>query len=218
MSYQLEVIRYRDLLLVTAATRFVPGVTPLTLEIKGEDFTNVERVLINEIACPEFMIVDKKTVYAQLPENTSSISQIEVVSSAFTRREGSSKISFEIGNKTRKVNGILKLVQLFAKWVLQSPGSDIFDPSRGGGLQEIVGKVMTGKNMQSIYATLTRSISTTASQIRTAQSNQSGLALDERLMGAELLDLQIFEDQMEARARVRLSSMTGAEALAALQL
>jgi len=218
MSYQLEVIRYRDVLLVTAATRFVPGVTPITLEIKGEDFSSTERVFINEIQCPEFMIVDKKTLYAQLPENTARISQIEVISSKFSRSEGSSKVTFEIGDKTRKVNGILKLTQLFAKWILQSPGSDIFDASRGGGLQEIVGQVMTGKDMQPVYASLTRSVNTTVSQIRAAQANQPTLPLDERLLRAELVDLQIFEAQMEARARVQIESLAGSSALAALQL
>jgi len=218
MSYQLEVIRYRDTLLVTEVSRFVPGVTPLTLEVKGENFANAERVFINEVQCPEFMIIDKKTLYAQLPENVHSIAQIEVVSSKFSRSEGSSKISFEVGDKTRKVSGLLKLVQLFAKWLLQSPGSDIFDPSRGGGLQEIVGQVMTGKDMQPVYASLTRSVSMTVNQIRAAQSNQPTLPLDERLLRAELLDLQVFEEQMEARARIRVESLAGSSALAALQL
>jgi len=218
MAYQLEVIRLRDLLMVQAIPRFVPGLLPATLEIKGTDLSSALRVIINDVDVPEFMVVDKQTVYAQLPADIASIRTIEVVSSKFTRNVLTSKISYEVGNKTQRVNGIMKLVQLFTKWVLQSPGSDIFDMSRGGGLQEMAGRVMTTKDMQPIYASITRSIETTSNQIRAAQSSQGALPLDERLLSATLVDLTTYDKQMEARVRVRLESMAGADALTALQL
>ena len=154
MAYQLEVIRFQDLLVVQSIPRFVPGLSPATIEIKGTDLSSALRVLINSIDVPEFIVVDKQTIYAQLPPDTESVRTIEVVSSRFTKNVLTSKISYEVGNKTQKVSGILKLVQLFTKWVLQSPGSDIFDMSRGGGLQELAGKVMTTKDMQPIYASI----------------------------------------------------------------
>lgn len=218
MAYQLEVIRFQDLLVVQSIPRFVPGLSPPTLEIKGEDLSTATRVLINDSDVPEFMVVDKKTIYAQVPESIGKISSIQIVSSGFTRTGIGSKISFEIGNKTQKVDGLLKLVQLFTKWVLQSPGSDVFHPSRGGGLQQLAGRVSTTKDMQPIYASITRAVDTTTSQIRTAQANQTNLPLSERLYSATLVDISIHDKTMSALAQVRLHSMAGADAVSALQL
>jgi hypothetical protein len=218
VAYQLEVIRFRDLLVVQSIPQFVPGLYPPTLEIKGEDLSSASRVLINDSDVPEFMIVDKKTIYAQVPEDIGRISTIQIISTNFTRKAAASKLSFEIGDKTRKVDGLLKLVQLFTKWILQSPGSDALNPERGGGLQQLAGRVTTTRDMQPIYASITRSIDTTSSQIRTAQANQTDLQLSERLYAATLVDVAIYEAQMEARVQVRLQSMAGADAVTALQL
>jgi hypothetical protein len=218
VPYQLEVVRFRDLLPVLAIPGFVKGLSPLTVELRGTDFSSAETVNINETPVPEFMIVSKTTIYAQLPSSDSPISSIEVLSSRFSRDVESAMFSFEIGNKTRKVDGVLKLVQMFTKWILQSPGSDLFNPTRGGGLQQIVGKVATGKDMQPVFASITRAVNATVSQIRAAQINVPQLPLSERLLSATLIDMKIYEEQMQARARVALQSAGGAEAVAALVL
>lgn len=218
MAYQIEVIRFRDLLPVLAIPGFVKGVTPLMVELRGADFSSAERVNINETPVPEFMIVNKTVIYAQLPSGDAPISSVEVLSSKFSRDVESAMLSFEIGNKTRKVAGILKLVQLFTKWILQSPGSDLFNPNRGGGLQQIIGKVSTSKDMQPVFASITRSVNLTVSQIRAAQINAVKLPLSERLLSADLLDMKVYEAHMQARARVLLQSAGGAEAVTALVL
>ena len=218
MAFQLEVIRFRDMLTVTSVPGFVPGVDVPTIEITGEDLSSAETVFINETRVPEFIIVNKHKIFAQLPEGTARISTIEVLSSGFTRTVDASKISFEIGDKTRKVDGILKLVQLFTKWILQSPGSDIFNPARGGGLQQIVGSVTTTRDMKPVLASLTRSVNSTVTQIRAAQMGVPTLPLSERLLDASLVDLNIYEKQMQARARVLVQSVGGADAVSALVL
>ena len=218
LSKQLEVIRFRDLLEVGAIAGFVEGVEAPTIDIRGDDFSSAAQVLVNGQSVPEFMIVNKQTIFAQLPEGTGVISTIQVVSTDFTKTILTSKIFFEIGQKTRAVEGILKLVQLFTKWLLQTPGSDIFDPSRGGGLQEIVGKVLSSRKMEPIFASLSRAIDATSSQMRIAQGNQPNLPVDERLLAARLIDVNVFEAQMEARARISLESVAGQDAITALQL
>lgn len=218
MAYTFEVIRFRDLLEVTALPGFVPGLTPTTLIVRGSDLSSAETVLINEMPAPEFMIVNKTTIYAQLPESTKRIATIEILSSQFTRTIESSKVQFAIGDKTRKVDGILKLVQLFTKWILTSPGSDMFNPSRGGGLQQIVGQVSTTREMQPVLASITRAITNTVSQMRTAQLGVPNLPVNERLLSASLLGMDIYEAQMQARAKVLIRSMGGADAVSALVL
>lgn len=218
MAYQLEVVRLRDLLPVQEISRIVPGVEPTMLEFKGYDFSSAERVLINESPSPEIMLVNKQTLWVQLPESVRKVSSIEVLSSNFTKSKEPSRMSFELGDKTRKVDGIMKLVQLFTKWVLQSPNSDAFDPSRGGGLQEIAGKINTTRNMQPVMTSIAQAVSNTASQIRTAQQRAINLPLSERLLAAGVTELNIYEAQMLAAVRVKIESFAGTEATAALEL
>jgi len=218
MAFTLEVIRFRDLLEVSSVPGFVPGMTPRMLIIKGKDLSSAGTVLINEQVVSEFMIVNKQTIYATLPAATQRISTIEIISNDFTRTVDASKVQFEIGDKTRKVDGILKLVQHFTKWILQTPGTDIFNQSRGGGLQKIVGQVSTTKEMQPVFASITRAISQTVSQIRSSQMGVPDLPINERLLSANLVDLHIYEAQMQARARVVIRSIGGADAVSALVL
>jgi len=216
----LEVVKYRDLVGVKSLSRFVPGMSEPTLEVIGEDFENVEEVRINEVQSPEVIILSRTTLWAVLPVGArSKISTIEVISSTFTKTNKASKLQFKIGTTPKRVSGILRLVQLFTKWMLQSPGSDLFNQEMGGGLQDLVGKVTTTKGMEPVMSAIAQSIDRTATQIRTAQlRSQGSLSPDERLLSADLVDFGIFEDKMEAQARVRIRSMSGQAAVTNLSL
>ena len=218
MSYQLEVVKFRDTVPVRELPRFVPGLQNLTLEVIGDDFTSVEEVFVNEVKSPEFIVINSTTMWVQLPEAAQDrIETIEVISSAFTAFERS-RLSFQLGNKTKIVDGPQKMMQLFVKWLLQSPGSDIFNPERGGGLQELAGKVTTTKRMEPILATITRAVNQTAAQIQRVQVAQPGLPLRERLLSAVVDGVNVSTQTMEAHIRVRLSTMSGETARTSLQL
>jgi len=218
MAKQLEVVKFRDVVPVRALPRFVPDLQPLTLEVVGDDFTSVEEVFVNDVKAPEFVIVSKTIMWVQLPEAAQErISTIEVISSAFTAFERS-RLSFKFGNKTKAVEGPQKLMQLFVKWLLQSPGSDIFNPSRGGGLQELAGRVTTTARMEPVLATITRSVNMTATQIQRAQVALPSLPLSERLLSADIGSINVSSQSMEAHIRLQLRTMSGEDARASIQL
>jgi hypothetical protein len=219
MTYQLEVVKFRDLIEVTEIPRLVPEFEQPTLEVRGDDFSSVDSVLVNEMPAPEFIIINKSTMYVQLPAGAlNAIRTIEVISSSFTKTIRSSKLLFQIGDSPKTVFGIVKLLQLFTKWMLQSPGSDVFNPERGGGLQEITGKLISTRKMEPIMAAVTRSVNMSVSQIRTAQMNRPQIPLDERLLRASVIDLNVFESEMEARIRILVESSAGRRAVAELGL
>lgn len=219
MSAQLEVVKFRDLLPLRSIPRIIPGLEQPSIELNGTDFSNVDRILINEVEAPEFIILTKTRVVVQLPDAaTNGISTIEVISSEFTKDFPVSKLQFEIGNKTRTITGVLKLLQLFVKWLLQSPGSDIYNPDRGGGLQKLAGKVMVSKRMENLLSTITRSVERTTSQIRSAQIATANLPSDERLLSATVADVDIFPDRSEVRVKIRLTTVLGNTALSTLEL
>jgi hypothetical protein len=218
MAKQLEVIKFRDVVTVTALTRFVPNLSPLTIEVIGEDFSSVEEVFVNDVKAPEIIVVNRTTLWVQLPEAAQNgIRSIEVISSAFTSFD-QSKLSFKIGPRTKTIEGPLKLMQLFVKWMLQTPGSDIFNPARGGGLQELAGKVTTTRQMDPIIATITRSVNQTSTQIQRSQVAQPKLPLGERLLSADIVNVDVSTQLMEAHLKISLLTMSGEDALASIQL
>lgn len=218
MSKQLEVVKFRDTVAVTGLPRFVPNLSPLTLEVVGEDFTSVEEVLVNDVKAPEFVVVSESVLWVQLPPAARErIDTVEVISSIFTAT-ARSRIDFKLGNKTRAVEGPQKLMQLFVKWLLQSPGSDIFNPERGGGLQELAGRVTTTRKLEPVLAAVTRAVAQTANQMQRVQVNQPNLPLSERLLSADIASVDVSTQLMEAHIRINLRTLSGETARAAIQL
>lgn len=215
----IEVIKYRDIIPVTAIPRFVSGMESATLEVTGEDFSSVEKVFVNDILVKEFMVINKNTMWIVLPDAAlGGISTIEVISGDFTRTAAASKISFEFGTHTRKISGMLKLVQLFTKWLLTTPGTDIFNPRSGGGVLSLIGKIATTRNMDSVITSITQAVNNTAEQIRVVQTRVPRLPPDERLLSADLVDYAVAEDRMEAQVRIQLRSFSGDAAVSNISL
>jgi len=213
----LEVIRFRDIVAATHVD-LVPDLLPITVALTGEDFTSAETVQINDIEVPTFIIVNKTTIWAEIPANTGSIDSVSVLSSKFTKTATASLVQFQVGNQTRLTSGVLKLSQLFIKWLLQSPGSDIFNPERGGGVQALIGSTIASGNLNPVLAGLTHSISKTEAEIQEAQLSGDALPLAERLLSATILDLKVIDVLMEARVRIRVMSMTGEDAISSVAL
>lgn len=214
----LEVIKFQDIIPVREITRIVPNVFPTTIEIEGDDFSSVEEVFINETKVPEFVIVSKKKMFVTLPETVRQVRTISVRSAEFTRTAEGSKVSYQIGNRSRQVNGVLRLVQLFIRYLLTSPGSDIFSPTEGGGLQEAVGVLGTTNKTAPILSVVNACVQRTQDQVTRMQLNQNGLTLDERLLSVEVLDLSVNQNLDEVTARLKIVPYSGDEALVNIQL
>lgn len=214
----LEVIKFRDVIRVSSIVGFVRDIPKPTIEIEGEDFTSVESVQINDTLSPGVVVLSRTRLIAEVPGSIDRIRSISVLSADFTYTAEASRISFRLGNKTKKVTGLLALVQLFTKWLLQSPGSDIFNPERGGGLQRLVGQSLSTNRLDPLLATITRSVDTTARQIRSAQLRRAGIPLDERLLAATVVGINVFEPNLEASARVRLEAVSGRAAVTNVEL
>lgn len=216
----LEVIKFRDIVRIKDITRYVPNTVVPTIEILGDDFSSVEEVYLNDQKVTAYTILNKSTMWLEVPAYTkaSELRTLEIISGNFTKTATGSKVEFKIGTRPKKIEGILKLTQLFTKWLLQSPGSDIFNPQRGGGLQDLVGNLVDIERMDHILSSITRAVNTTSTQIRTSQSSVAGMPLSERLLDAVLLDVDRNMERLEARARVHVMSMAGDEAISALNL
>jgi len=219
MAYSLEVVKFRDALRVSEAVRYVPDQEKRTLEILGDDFRTASYVEVNGAVAPSFRVVNKSTLWIVLPEGIGDeLRTVEVVSYGFTKTSRASKVVFELGSQTRKVSGLMKLLQLYTKWLLQSPGSDIFNPGRGGGLQDIMRRVVNIEKMNHIMSAVTRAVDRTTKQIKTSQSGVSGLPLDERLLDANIQGVKRSYEGLGVHASVMVVSVAGEEAVTSIIL
>ena len=185
----LQIIRMRDVLPVKNATPAV-GVTPRSLILSGSDFRYAEEVYINEGKSPSVVIMDNTTLIAQVPfEQEGPIRSIAVVSSRLTRTQRST-IDFRLGDTPTAVSGLDRLVQLFLKIVLQTPGTDSFAKDLGGGLLGVAGKLQGSPtaSANSMAADVKLGVERTRRQIMSIQANAPALALSEKLLYARLLE------------------------------
>lgn len=214
----LECIKFRDVLPVLAIPRLVPGVPVPTVELKGTDFRSADTIAINDVPVESFIIVDKQTIYAEIPPGVSSVRTISVISNQFTTLQKRSLVLFQIGNQSQKISGLLKLTQLFTKVLLQSPGSDIFQPDIGGGLQDMVGRLTSTKRADRLLAQISQAIDTTERQIRRSQLRRADIPVTERLLAATLLDIRMIQTGDEAHARVQIENVAGQTGIQAISL
>ena len=213
----LSLIKYSDLIPVSSVNRIV-SYNPMVIEIEGSDFSSVSEILVNDIVLEEFIVVSKKIIYLTLPPNVQQVRTLSVRSTSFTKTESGSIVEYKIGNKTKTVNGILRLTQMFIRYLLTSPGSDIFNPTEGGGLQDIVGVVgTTGKN-SSVLGALSQAVRKTSEDIIRTQRSLTNLPLEARLLSARLLDLASTKNTDSAQMRILIESYAGKDATANLSL
>lgn len=209
--YDLQVIEIRDILPVVRA-EILPGVIPRTLRVRGRDFSNADEVLINEQKSPSVVIVSARELLAQVPEGmvNGPVRTIVVISGRLTQTERS-KIKFRLGDATKAVAGIERMIQMFLKLLLQNPGSDIFSPRTGGGLLAAVGR-MSGSASNpaaSVAADLQVSVDRASKQMIAIQANDSAIALTERLLFARLLTSRFVVAEQALVGSIQLGNQAG---------
>lgn len=159
------------------------------LEVIGEDFRSVEEVLINDTPSPDVMVLSKTSLIAQLPEGLQrqpNVRNVVVLSRTFTLTPRS-LLRFRIGETPGRTQGINRLVQLFVKLLLSTPGTDIFNRQLGGGALRNVSRTFGTAEANAIKADFTIAIDRTARQILSIQSRNGSLPADERLLTANLV-------------------------------
>jgi hypothetical protein len=163
----------------------LPGMVPRTLSIIGQDFTSIDQVLINDIASPDIVILSKTKLLAQVPAQlvNATLSSVTAVSNRLMIGPRSI-IKFQIGTTPSKVSGILRLVQVFLKILLTTPGIDIFAPRIGGAATRDLGLTFGKDQGGSIVSDIIIAVNTTQKQIVTIQGRDPSIPRDERLLSA----------------------------------
>lgn len=212
----LKVIAIKDLLPVTGAN-FIPGMVPASLNITGQLLSQASEVYINGVLSPEFMSISDSQLIAQVPTGmeNSIITQLAVLAET-PSTDRSSVLHFELGKTFKPLRGIERLIQFFCKVLLQTPGSDKFNPTIGGGLLALTGQSVENGAGQSLTAAVSGAIARTRDQIISIQSKIPRTPPDERLLSALTEAVGYDAATTTIAARVSISAVSGRQAVANL--
>lgn len=185
------------------------GYTPRVLYVTGEDFSAIDEILINDEPAPIFYLLGLKAMVVQVPptEQNSVINSFVVLSNRLTL-SAESLLRYRLGPIGRKVTGMLRLVQLFTKSMLQTPGSDIFNQSFGGGLLRKVGRQIS-RTGQGLVGEVVLAVDNTARQLIAVQSKVPSIPLSERLLAAKVIGSKFDSNELALTVDVELLNQLG---------
>lgn len=214
----IQVTYLRDVLTVDSVDE-VPGMVPRTLDVRGPNFKNVVKIEINEEEAPTYVVMSKSRVLVQVPESQEkeTIRTLAVLSSDFTKTRAS-QVKFEFTNHPRKLSGLQKLIQTFLLYLLRTPGTDVWYPKSGGGVQKLIGAHFSKSNVGGVTAAFSTAVSRTRTQIISLQASNTRLPSNEKLGAVNVLSAVFDAQQTALLARVELVSQAGQRAIVGLEL
>lgn len=208
-----KVLAIKDLLQVTGASN-VLGISPRTLDIQGVQFLQATSVEINGLLSPEFMILSDSRLFAQVPngQQSSPITSIAVYADVPSPTR-SSVFLFEVGPSISGLTGLERLVQMFIKIALQTPGKDKFRPTIGGGLLALAGQNIGSDGQTSLSASAVSAIGRTRDQIVALQNQVPRIPPDERLLSASVLGVGFDATTTTLALQVGITAQSGQQAV-----
>lgn len=220
MSVDFQVVWPQEIVKVNGI-RLAPLVrgVPRALDITGEDFRSVDEVLINDLSSPDVTILSKTRLLAQLPDllqKSSGLTSVTVTSRKLTMTK-KSFLRFRIGNTPGRVQGILRLVQLFVKVLLSTPGRDIFSKKIGGGAMRGLGSNYGADEGGNLVSNVIIAVNTAARQVISIQGRDPSIPLDERLLSARVVSSGFNREEGAILVSVEVTSQAGRAATANLE-
>lgn len=202
----LRIIEVRDIIPILQV-ELVHGLSPKTYRARGLDFRYVQDVWINDVKSPSVFIEDDRTLYAQVPDAVVSqgLLSIQAVSSRLTNTQGS-RIDFALGDATGTISGIDRLVQTFVKLLLQTPGTDAFARSLGGGVLKAAGKLLGKRGASSLVSDVQMGVDRVRRQLIAIQANDPYLVDTEKLLYARLLEARYSPNELSLNTRIDLAN------------
>lgn len=209
--FDLQTIKLQDVVPIRGIQEISSSPTRL-FRIRGKDFRSAVEVLLNDLPVTGFTVESRELLVAEGPETlgTAKVESVMVINSTFTLTD-SSLVRLSLGRTP--TSGLIRLMQLFVKILLTTPGSDIFNPGSGGGLKQFVGRVVNDANEGDITGLFLRAVSQTRNQILSMQASNASIPADEKLASARVVSVTFDKNTSTLRGRVALSSLAGKAAL-----
>lgn len=217
MAVDFQIVHPQEVIPLNNVT-IQPG-PPRYAEVIGQDFRAVDEVMINQMVSEDVVVMNKNRLLAAVPSalDRERITSVKVLSRRLTLSERS-LVRFRVGKSPGKVTGSLRLMQKFLKILFTTPGSDIFDPTLGGGALRAIGRTFGYTEGTEILNTLVIAVDTTARQMVALQARDSSIPLDERLLSANIQKAEFNKRETTVDVVVELVSQAGQRSVANVRL
>ena len=182
---------------------------PPSIIVLGDKFQFAEEILYNGVPVDEYVISTPNRIIARIPDSQLGLPLLSVsILTTIPSAGNDSLLSLGLPKLSRSVSGLDKLVQDWMLLFFTTPGSDIFDPSLGGGARQIIGKPTYGGGT-SASAELSMAVSRTQEQLLRIQAQNPRMPPDERLLSASLISVRFDEHTTTLTAVVDIRNMVG---------
>jgi len=215
MAVDYRVVEFRSTTPVSKAG--VYSSSPYTLDIQGQNFRDVASVQINQVPSPEFIVLSKTRLLAQVPTRVlgSEIRSITVYRADGDEAYADSVILFKAGHGGMAAEGRVRMVQSYLKRLFTTRGSDIFRPQDGGDLLVLLGSTQRPGLLKAAAAT---SVNEAATQEIRAQAQKTRLSTSERMRSVSLLSADFRPRTGTLALRIRLTAADGTTTDAAINV
>jgi len=214
MALDLQICFPQEIVLLNSVT-ILQGVSPPSIDVIGQDFRSVDEVRINDVASPDVVILSRRRLLAQIPDvlQNQVPTSVTVISNKLAMTD-KSVLRFRVGRVPSTVSGVLRLVQVFLKILLTTPGRDIFAPRIGAGALKNIGLTFGKDEGGSIVSDFIVSVATAQRQIIAIQSRDPSLPPDERLLAAKVVSAGYNRNEAALVVSVEVTSQAGRAARA----
>jgi len=120
--------------------------------------------------------------------------------------EKTRKVSLSLSSKS--IKGMTKLVQSVVLSLLNNPGKDVLDPTRGGGIPEMIGMNFDPSDLTEVLSEVTRRVKITENEVINDQIGQVTPA-DEKLKEVKIVRVGPGEALDEVLVRLRIINELG---------
>ena len=110
--------------------------------------------------------------------------------------------------KAKKVTGIYKLIQIVILCLMNTPGRDILDPSKGAGLPTLVGSNIDPNDSTELYGDIAQKINKAEAEIIASQVGINDPS-SEKLAELQILDINSGVKADEIFIRLRIINQEG---------
>ena len=189
-----------------------PGTRKVTLDtsvvrLKGNSLNKAVAVRVNNKYVP-FVLRASGELVTVIPENDKGIHSVDVITKA---RSLSNKSFFEytLGKDLGVTTVTFKLVQQFLKVLMTTPGTDAFNKTLGGNMQNWVGQRVNHGNPQGLISRTVLQVVQTGVMLSLAQA-RGNLPPEERLTDVQVISAQLDPDDPSAmNLALRLNTFAG---------
>jgi len=189
--------------------QILPDSVPVSLRIQGGPFVALDEILINNVASPSFIQVNDREVWAQVPEGMEGSNVTVAVLSQNLLNADHVQLRFRLGKQTRKVSGLARLVQMFVRVLLMSPGSNLLNPALGGGLLRALRSSYNPNQLQGLQTEVYLAVQRASEQLMTLQAREVRTPREERLLSAKVLGCGVSRATGQLALDLELLSQTG---------